>query len=91
MMVSTPKFPIVTLFFFSPSILPKWENFYEEECFTFALKLAKSGLVLPWGKEWDGQSYMWKHCKYLYLWVKYGLCEEKFYSLFGFREFCSLP
>lgn len=77
MMVSTPKFSVVLLFS-SSSILPKWENFYKEECFTFSLKLAKSGLVLPWGKEWDGQIYMWKHCKYLYLylWVKDGLSEE---------------
>lgn len=57
MVVSTTKVSEVPFFFF-------WEYSLDGKIFVkrnvlhFTLKLAKSGLVLPWGKERYGQSYM---------------------------------
>lgn len=53
----------------------------------FTLKLAKSGLVLPWGKERNGQSYMWKHGKYQYLQGKRPQWRKKICILCGVKNF----
>lgn len=53
MVVSTSKFSEVHFFLFGEYSLDG-KVFVKRNVLHFTLKLAKSGLVLPWGKELDG-------------------------------------